>query len=187
MGRTDAVDAGVHASKTLIKPPDFLIRDAEHRRGRCGRGRTTETSELRFLCDVERIRAGDCDDCRIAGFSRTKDRGGIRGDRCHDVGQRLTDDEDIITDLKFVIKQRAGACDSTTSTTRSDRRNRHGAGVGALFILVSPSRHIVSPSANSSGIYDADTAALLGAVAFVWASRAFVSTSRILAAINSVA
>jgi hypothetical protein len=36
-------------------------------------------------------------------------------------------------------------------------------------------------------IYDADTAAPLGAVAFVWASRAFVSTSRIFAAINSVA
>ena len=85
------------------------------------------------------------------------------------------------------IAKPVGAGDDTTSATRIDRRNRDRAGVGALFILVSPSRHSVTPSLKLNGIYDADTAALLGAVAFVWASRAFVSTSRTLAAINSVA
>jgi hypothetical protein len=120
-------------------------------------------------------------------FSRTEDGRCIRGNGRHNVRQRLTDDEHILPDLQFVIEQRAGAGDDTTSTTRSDRRNRDRAGVGALFILVSPSRHSVTPSLKLNGIYDADTAALLGAVAFVWASRAFVSTSRTLAAINSVA
>jgi len=185
MGRTDTVAAV--GNRAFVALAHFLIGDTKDGRRCHSGGGSTETCELRFLCDVEGVRAGDGDDRRIAGFSRTEDGRCIRGNGRHNVRQRLTDDEHILPDLQFVIEQRAGAGDDTTSTTRSDRRNRDRAGVGALFILVSPSRHSVTPSLKLNGIYDADTAALLGAVAFVWASRAFVSTSRTLAAINSVA
>ena len=92
---------------------------------------------------------------------------------------------DIITHIEFVIKYCACAGDDTATASCDDRRNGDCPGVSTLLILVSPSTHFVFPPAIV--IYDADTAAPLGAVAFFSASRAFVSTSRIFAAINSVA